>query len=93
MRTLTITLKGTANDPDNSRSLTYEWKLKDGATWTTLGAGTMLDAQTISKFWKPANNVPFDCGGRTVRLYLYATDLDGQTGSAYVDVYVFYPVC
>lgn len=88
-----VTLKGTANDPDNENPLTYVWKLKDGSTWTTLFTGTMNDQATITKSWKPANNVPFNCGGRTVRLYLYVTDPDGLTGSDYVDVYIFYPVC
>ena len=53
----------------------------------------MNDGQSIIKFWKPANNVPFNCGGRTVRLYLYATDPDGQTGWDYVDVYIGHPAC
>lgn len=88
-----VTLKGTANDPDNENPLTYVWKLKDGSTWTTLFTGTMNDQATVIKSWKPQNNVPFNCGGRTVRLYLYVTDPDGQTGSDYVDVYIFYPVC
>jgi hypothetical protein len=88
-----VGIVGTANDPDNKSPLTYEWKLKDGTTWTTLGTGAMNDGQTITKSWKPADNVPFNCGGRTVRLYLYATDADGQTGSAYVDVYIGHPVC
>ena len=26
-----------------------------------------------------------------MRLYLYVTDPDGQTGSAYVDIYIFSP--
>ncbi len=88
-----VTLKGVANDPDNENPLSYAWKLKDGSTWTTLFTGTMNDEDTVIKLWKPQNNVPFSCGGRTVRLYLYVTDPDGKTGSAYVDVYIFYPPC
>jgi hypothetical protein len=88
-----IQLKGTANDPDNENPLTYTWKLKDGNVWTTLGTGTMSDETQITKWWKPANNVPFSCGGRTVRVYLTVTDPDGFGGIAYVDVYIAYPVC
>jgi hypothetical protein len=90
---VSIVMSGKADDPDNKSPLTYEWKLQDGSKWTTLGTGTMNDGQTIMKFWKPANNVPFNCGGRTVRLYLYATDPDGQTGWDYVDVYIGHPAC
>jgi hypothetical protein len=88
-----VSLKGTANDPDNESPLTYVWKVKDGSTWTTLFTGTMNDQSTIIKYWKPASNLYFNCGGRTVRLYLYATDPDGQTGVDYVDVYIYFPVC
>ncbi len=88
-----VALQGTANDPDNENPLTYTWKLKNGTTWTTLFTGTMNDQATITKYWKPANNVPFHCGGKTVRLYLYVTDPDGLTGVDYVDVYIGYPVC
>jgi hypothetical protein len=88
-----VSLQGTANDPDNENPLTYVWKLKDGSTWKTLFTGTMNDQSTITKFWKPANDLYFNCGGRTVRLYLYVTDPDGKTGSAYVDVYIGFPVC
>lgn len=88
-----VSLQGTANDPDNENPLTYVWKLKDGSTWTTLFTGAMNDQSTITKLWKPAENLYFNCGGRTVRLYLYVTDPDGKTGSAYVDVYIGFPVC
>jgi hypothetical protein len=88
-----VWLQGTANDPDNENPLTYVWKLKDGATWTTLFTGPMNDEQIVNKLWKPSNNVPFHCGGKTVRLYLVVTDPDGMTGSAYVEVYIGYPPC
>jgi hypothetical protein len=88
-----VSLQGTANDPDNENPLTYTWKVKDGSTWKTLFTGTMNDQTTIIKSWKPANDLYFNCGGRTVRLYLYVTDPDGKTGSAYVDVYIGFPVC
>jgi hypothetical protein len=88
-----VSLRGTANDPDNASPLSYVWRLKNGTTWTTLFTGTMNDGATVIRSWKPANNVPFHCGGKTVRLYLYVTDPDGKTGSAYVDVYIGYPPC
>lgn len=88
-----VWLQGTANDPDNENPLTYVWKLKDGATWTTLFTGSMNDEEIVNKFWKPSNNVPFHCGGKTVRLYLIVTDPDGMGGSAYVEVYIGYPPC
>jgi hypothetical protein len=88
-----VTLKGKPDDPDNKSPITYKWVLKDGATQTVLGQGVMNDGQVTSMQWKPSNNVPFDCGGHTVRIYLYATDADGLQSSAYVDVYIFYPVC
>lgn len=86
-------LQGTANDPDNENPLTYTWRLKDGATWTTLFTGSMNDEQIVNKLWKPANNVPFHCGGKTVRLYLIVTDPDGMSGWDYVEVYIGYPPC
>ena len=88
-----VKLQGTANDPDNESPLTYKWWLKNGSVWTLLFTGSMNDAAIVSKWWKPATNVPFHCGGTPVRLYLYATDPDGMTGSDYVDVYIFYPTC
>ena len=88
-----VWLQGTANDPDDESPLTYTWKLKNGLSWTTLFTGTMNDQAIVNKYWKPANNVPFQCGGKTVRLYLYVTDPDGLTGFTSVEVYIGYPVC
>src|SRR5262249_9375483 len=81
-----VTLKATAVDPDNKNPVSYKWALQNGAVQTTLGMGNVNNSpqpQVISLPWKPATNVPFSCGGGTVRLYLYATDVDGKTGSAF----------
>lgn len=86
-------LKGTAYDPDHQSPLTYKWVVRDGSTLTTLFMGMMNDKSTITNFWKPANNLFFNCGGRKVRLFLYVTDPDNKTGLDYVDVYIFFPVC
>jgi len=92
-----VTLKATAIDPDYKNPVSYKWVLQDGVVQTTLGTGTASNSpqlsQVISLPWKPANNVPFNCGGHTARLYLYATDVDGKTGSAFVDVYIGYGPC
>jgi hypothetical protein len=88
----TLTLKGTAADPDNKNPLTYKWALKFDNKTVTLGTGTMSNRQQISLQWKPSEYVPFDCGG-SARIYLYLTDPDGKTGLDYVDVYIGYPTC
>lgn len=89
----TVLLIGKADDPDNQGPITYEWKIKYGNTVKTIFQGSAGDAQSFLKTWKPSNDVPSDCGGWPVRLYLYATDAGGKTGAAYIDIYVAYPVC
>jgi hypothetical protein len=89
----TVWLKGTANDPDHKSPLTFTWKVKIGSTFKTLYTSTLADGQTSNRFWTPSADVPFQCGGTPVRLYLYVTDPDGMVGVAHVDTYIFYPTC
>jgi hypothetical protein len=89
----TLTLKGTAADPDNGRPLTYKWVLRFNNKTVTLGTGTMSNSQQISLQWKPSDHVPFDCGGDSALIYLYVTDPSGKTGLDYMDIYIGYPTC
>lgn len=76
--------------------------LAGGKDEITLATGTVQSGQQITfpsgsgrsgSGWKPSDHVPFSCGGNKVRIYLYATDPDGSTGSAFVEVGVDYPPC
>ena len=76
--------------------------LAGGKEEITLVTGTVQNGEEIAfpggggrggTGWKPSDHVPFDCGGNSVRIYLYATDADGSTGSALVEVGVDYPPC
>ncbi len=49
--------------------------------------------QSLSRPQRPEGRVHATSRRSTVRLYLDVTDPDGQTGSAYVDNYIFSPVC
>jgi hypothetical protein len=89
----TVTLKGTATDPDNKNPLIYTWVLKRGSTLTTLGTGSVNNGQQISLPWTPGMNVPVSCGGEPIQVYLYVKDPDGMTGSNFIDAFVSYPVC
>ncbi|MBI1766537.1 MAG: hypothetical protein HYR56_34450 [Acidobacteria bacterium] len=90
-----VNLQGTAVDPDGKNPVSYKWVLQNSNI--TLGQGTVVNGQQIFQListpWKPSTNTIFHCGGYTVRIYLYATDADGMTGSAFVDVYLGYPPC
>jgi hypothetical protein len=96
-----VTLKGKITDPDGKSPLSYKWVLKKhplgflkgGANEIVLVTGTMQSGAETTFQWKPSDHVPFDCGGNSVRIYLEATDPDGQTGSAIIDVGVDYPPC
>jgi hypothetical protein len=96
-----VTLKGKATDPDGKSPLSYKWVLKKhplgflegGANEIVLVTGAMQSGAETTFKWKPSDHVPFDCGGNSVRIYLEATDPDGQTGSTIIDVGVDYPPC
>jgi hypothetical protein len=92
-----VTLKGTAKDPDPgpvSSPLAYQWRIKDGATETQIGSGTLVvnGAQTTMQ-WKPADTVSPSCGGSWVKIYLYVTDGDGLTASDFKEVKVVFGSC
>ena len=93
----TVQFRGTAIDPDGKNPIAYKWVLQMGNTQIPLGNGAAINSprliKQINASWKPSTNTPFKCGGYKVRLYLYATDPDGQIGSDYVDIYLAYPVC
>jgi PKD repeat protein len=73
----TYTLKALGSDVDND-PITYTWKLKDGTKTKVLGNGAQIA-------WKPANDVPSNCGGRDVTLTVTATDNDGSVSDSIVN--------
>ena len=73
----TYTLKALGSDVDND-PITYTWTLTDGTTAKVLG-----NAATIS--WTPANDVPFNCGGRIVTLTVIASDTNGSQSDSIAD--------
>jgi hypothetical protein len=89
---VTSNLKATASDPDGKSPLNYTWILKYGNTQKTLATGTMTNGQTITVPWKP-HDIPFSCGGYSVKLRLDVKDPDGKTGFDQVGAYVAFPVC
>jgi serine protease len=81
-----VKLHGTAVDPDGDKNLVYKWTVQVGG-----GVYKVADAATV--WWKPSNDVPFNCGGQNVVLRLHATDGDGKIGLDMVSVKVAYPPC
>jgi PKD repeat protein len=73
----TYALKALGSDVDND-PITYKWTLTDDTTTKVIG-----NAATIP--WRPANDVPFNCGGRTVTLTVTATDDDGSQSDSIAD--------
>jgi hypothetical protein len=73
----TYTLKALGSDVDND-PITYKWTLTDGATTKVIGTAAAIA-------WRPANDVPFSCGGRTVTLTVTATDNDGSQSDSITD--------
>ncbi|HZN11881.1 MAG TPA: hypothetical protein VFC61_09385 [Blastocatellia bacterium] len=89
-----VTLRGKVDDPDNKNPITYQWVIrKSNGAEIVIGSGTANDGQQFTLSWKPSNNIPFNCGGESVRIYLRATDADGSHGSTYVNAGVGYPPC
>lgn len=70
----THTLKALGSDVDND-PITYTWWIKYG-TSTTVTSKVIGHAAQIS--WKPMNDVPFNCGGRSVTITVTASDNDGS---------------
>jgi len=60
-----------------------------------MGFGLQADNynQSLSPPQRPEGWIHATSRRSTVRLYLYVTAPDGQTGSAYVNNYIFSPVC
>lgn len=83
----TVTLKGSAVDPDGELPLSYQWIAKDyfGGK-TVIGTGSQLS-------WTPEDDVPFNCGGGPIEIVLEVTDPDLETGSDSIEVYIVYPPC
>jgi len=69
------------------------WSRRSDGTETILGSGSANDAQQFTLKWKPSDNVGFSCGGSTVRIYLRATDPDGDQGSTYITATIGYDPC
>jgi hypothetical protein len=90
---VSVTLRGRGNDPDDESPVAYQWAVIDGITTTVIGTGSAFDNAQFAKSWKPADTVPFSCGGRTVTIRLVVTDVDGLKGQATVNVYIAYPPC
>jgi hypothetical protein len=78
-----IALNGAVNP--GAGAATFRWTVFVGGNEVDIGS-----AQTLS--WDPGANVPFHCGGSSVVLKHYATNANG-TGTASINVRVFYPVC
>ena len=72
-----VTLDGTAGDPDVGDTLTYEW--------TSDGGGSFADAAALDTTWTAPGATASD---RTVTLTLTTTDEDGLAATATVDVTV-----
>ncbi len=89
-----ITLRATANDPDGSATISYEWILvRFNGTTKILGTTSSANGGQKTLKWTPRNDVPFNCGGTAVKIRVRATDQGGQTGTKTVDVTVAYPPC
>jgi hypothetical protein len=86
-RTAPIDTSGAAVDTDRvQQSITYRWAVQIGnAPEITIGT-----AQSFP--WLPSDQVPFHCGGQSVKLRLYATDPDG-TAMAEITLWLADPPC
>ena len=82
-------LNGGAVDPDGGAIVSYRWTVVDGAVETQIHAPSASPGFT----WTPSANLPSHCGGHSVKLRLYATDAQGQTGVGEIIIYVAWPVC
>ncbi len=80
-----VQIQGSAIDPDGVGPVSYEWRVQEGASPTTIGTQAVF-------LWTPSTPVPFDCGGTDVDLCLYGTDPNG-TNSMCIDIHLAYPTC
>ena len=79
-----IALNGAVNP--GAGASTFRWSVN-------FSSGAEVDiGSTQTLAWGPGENVPFRCGGHSVVLKHYATNANG-TGTASINVRVFYPVC
>jgi hypothetical protein len=88
-----VMLRGGADDPDDKSPISLEWVVKIGSTETSIGTGSVADGNEHVQPWIPSDHVPHNCGGNTVQLLLYATDLDGMSNSTLVTITVAYGPC
>jgi hypothetical protein len=86
-----LALRGTATDPDGT-AIRYRWVVLDGRKEIEIGTQSGPSGGTASESWIPSSVAP-RCGGKTVTIKLTATDENGQSGSASVEVSVFSPPC
>jgi hypothetical protein len=82
-------LNGGAVDPDGGAIVSYRW--------TVIYNGTEVEIHAPSAStgfnWTPQESLPFHCGGYSVKLRLYATDSQAQTGFGEITIYVAWPTC
>ncbi len=85
-RAASVLLEGAAFDPDGS-AMTYEWITND-----QFGTDHVID--TLLTFnWTPQNDLPGNCGASTIQLTLEVTDLDLDTDSDTIELFIGYPPC
>jgi hypothetical protein len=80
-----LLVEGLATDPDGTAQPTYLWRVRVGASETTIGT-------TPSFSWTPDDDLASTCGLQEVELRLYATDPDGTTLGA-VTIFLSYGPC
>jgi hypothetical protein len=78
----TLTLNGSATDPEGNTPLTFEWVVN----W---GEGDVVVGTTQSMTWSPDDTIDFECDTTfNIRITLRVTDALGRPGTDFVDVRV-----
>jgi hypothetical protein len=89
-----VFLRGKAKDPDNKNPLSHQWTVSWlGSETKVLGEGSSQSGDGFAKVWRPADTVPFHCGGVQATMTLHVTDPDGQEGLKDINVVIGYPPC
>jgi hypothetical protein len=81
----TIQLVASATDADGGGPVTGTWSVRLGSETKPIGPGN-------TRSWRPADHVPFFCGGAKAALIFTASDADG-TEADEIDIKVDYPAC